>query len=517
MYRKRKGGATIEAINTLRARLGKVVFIWVPSHLGIPCNAYADAIASAATNTPAQTPVTALVAAEIRSRPIVYQRPSGDTWDLADGPVFGEVRKGLLEWVRTKHDWKPSGTDDNIHARLATDIGRGPVDPTSATSITTSRRHARITCGMRTGTIPGGPQHEGVFLKAAANAGGFCAFALAGGCRACQRRGVWPAPPETNAHCLLECHSGSAGELKEWKSRVTVDLNHLRMLLGTIGTKADAAREIVVTARDAVASTTCTGDGWSAIRHVVGGTLPRWGDGGAADNDDRAIELVQSIQSQFLDRLEEWAQYMAATGMTRQGRWRHRGWLALVFNALKHGRRRPLFGPWPAATPVARRGPKSRIFMLLWREYMRRRDARTLDSWATDAPNTLYHALQHAAQACVQHVLLVQRPVKRARAHSRRHLRNARSRIFLKLWHEHLRIKWGDRMERRMQSRLGRVAACTRNAGSATAVNHRQTIRVNKAALTCTEVYTHLAKWPRRDKIGWVLSRLLGGVLTGPT
>ena len=114
VYRKRKGGATIEAINTLRASLGKVVFIWVPSHLGIPCNAYADAVASAATNAPAQTPVTALVAAEIRSRPIVYQRPSGDTWDLADGPVFGEARIGLLEWVRKKHDWKPPGTDRDI-------------------------------------------------------------------------------------------------------------------------------------------------------------------------------------------------------------------------------------------------------------------------------------------------------------------------------------------------------------------------------------------------------------------
>ena len=68
MYRKRKGGATIEAINMLRTRLGKVVFIWVPSHLGVPCNAYADAVASAAIDAPAQTPVTALVAAEVRLR-----------------------------------------------------------------------------------------------------------------------------------------------------------------------------------------------------------------------------------------------------------------------------------------------------------------------------------------------------------------------------------------------------------------------------------------------------------------
>ena len=160
--------------------------------------------------------------------------------------------------------------------------------------------------------------------------------------------------------------------------------------------------------------------------------------------------------------------------------------------------------------------------MLLWREYLRHRDTRTLSSWsypilAADTPNTLYHALQHATQACIQHVLLVQRPITRARAHSRRHLRNARSRIFLKLWHEHLRIKRENCMEQRMQSRQGRVAAYTRNAGNATAVNHRETTRVNKAALACSEMYTHLAKWPRRDKRGWVLSRLLKWVLNGPT
>ena len=231
----------------------------------------------------------------------------------------------------------------------------------------------------------------------------------------------------------------------------------------------------------------------------------------------RSSSFVQGLQSQFTDRLEEWTRYMAATGMARQGRWRHRGWLALVFHALRQGRRQPLFGPWPAVAPVARRGPKSRIFMLLWREYLRRRVARTLDSWTASAPNTFYHALRHATQACIQHALLVQRPAARARAHSRRGLRNARSRIFLKLWREHLRVKWADCVEHRQQSRQGRVAAHTRNAEIATAVNHRETTRVNRAALAPSETYTHLAKWPRRDKIGWVLSQILKWVLNGPT
>ena len=44
-YRQRAGGAKIEAINTLRTKLGRVVFIYVPSHSGVVPNAYADGIA----------------------------------------------------------------------------------------------------------------------------------------------------------------------------------------------------------------------------------------------------------------------------------------------------------------------------------------------------------------------------------------------------------------------------------------------------------------------------------------
>ena len=143
------------------------------------------------------------------------------------------------------------------------------------------------------------------------------------------------------------------------------------------------------------------------------------------------------------------------------------------------GRHRPTFGPWPAAVPVANRGPKSRIFILLWRAYLQQRTTHTLDSWIASAPNNFYQAIQHATTACVQHVLLVQRPAARARAHSRRSLRNARSRIFLKLWKEHLRIKRDACIEHKQQSRYGKIAAHTRNAAVAATVNHRETSRIN--------------------------------------
>ena len=36
-----------EAIASYRSQLEAVVFVWVPSHVEIACNAYADAVASA--------------------------------------------------------------------------------------------------------------------------------------------------------------------------------------------------------------------------------------------------------------------------------------------------------------------------------------------------------------------------------------------------------------------------------------------------------------------------------------
>ena len=39
-------GGLLEAIAYYRSKLEAVVFVWVPSHVGIACNAYADAVAT---------------------------------------------------------------------------------------------------------------------------------------------------------------------------------------------------------------------------------------------------------------------------------------------------------------------------------------------------------------------------------------------------------------------------------------------------------------------------------------
>eukprot|EP00965_Chrysotila_dentata_P175666 5799112-Pleurochrysis_carterae.AAC.1 len=45
-YRKLQNGAVLEAITNVREKLGTVIFMWIPSHVGIIPNVIADNIAA---------------------------------------------------------------------------------------------------------------------------------------------------------------------------------------------------------------------------------------------------------------------------------------------------------------------------------------------------------------------------------------------------------------------------------------------------------------------------------------
>ena len=72
----------MEAINTLREQFHNVTFVWVPAHAGIACNAYADAAAKSALGAEVKSPVLAMVAADIKSRYVVYGGADDDPSDL---------------------------------------------------------------------------------------------------------------------------------------------------------------------------------------------------------------------------------------------------------------------------------------------------------------------------------------------------------------------------------------------------------------------------------------------------
>ena len=133
-YRQRAGGATIEAINTIRERLERVVFVYVPSHAGVVPNAYADGIAKAYLSRTYKVRVAKLVAGLVRSRSVVYEKRGGGGAHLKDERAFKHIRKGIMEWVRAQHKstyrgggWK--GVESRGHeagrARTKTADGEG--------------------------------------------------------------------------------------------------------------------------------------------------------------------------------------------------------------------------------------------------------------------------------------------------------------------------------------------------------------------------------------------------------
>eukprot|EP00965_Chrysotila_dentata_P179353 5922858-Pleurochrysis_carterae.AAC.1 len=74
MYRKLQDGAVLEAITNVREKLGKVIFMWIPSHVGITPNVIADNIAAQEQEATPEGMVTGLISKQVKSRPIIYSR-----------------------------------------------------------------------------------------------------------------------------------------------------------------------------------------------------------------------------------------------------------------------------------------------------------------------------------------------------------------------------------------------------------------------------------------------------------
>eukprot|EP00965_Chrysotila_dentata_P029423 977843-Pleurochrysis_carterae.AAC.1 len=61
MYRKLQNGAVLEAITNVREKLGTVIFMWIPSHVGIIPNVMADSIAALKQEAAPEGMVTGLI------------------------------------------------------------------------------------------------------------------------------------------------------------------------------------------------------------------------------------------------------------------------------------------------------------------------------------------------------------------------------------------------------------------------------------------------------------------------
>ena len=70
--RRTEGLGLLEAIAYYRSQLEAVVFVWVPSHVGIACNAYADAVATAHLGNNDSEDASKVVRDAVRTRPCMY-------------------------------------------------------------------------------------------------------------------------------------------------------------------------------------------------------------------------------------------------------------------------------------------------------------------------------------------------------------------------------------------------------------------------------------------------------------
>ena len=180
----------------------------------------------------------------------------------------------------------------------------------------------RITSGYRTGIVAGGPQGEAPNVRAAKIKGSAAEMIMTGGCRGCIARGRWPGAIETTAH-MHTCPGRLTRDPQRWRKDVGKKLTYLAIELRKKGRDARSAYAQVCQACEAVSNCDFTGERYEALRHTVGGAIPRWDDNIEKHDKDssKAIStVVTGVQRLFAERLRDWTAYTAPTGWNGKDR-----------------------------------------------------------------------------------------------------------------------------------------------------------------------------------------------------
>eukprot|EP00965_Chrysotila_dentata_P257566 6212928-Pleurochrysis_carterae.AAC.1 len=86
-YQRLQNGAVLEAITNARETLGTVIFMWIPSHVGIVPNTFADGIAAKEQTEAPNGMITEIMSKQVKSRPVIDNRKVKGQVELADGPI----------------------------------------------------------------------------------------------------------------------------------------------------------------------------------------------------------------------------------------------------------------------------------------------------------------------------------------------------------------------------------------------------------------------------------------------
>eukprot|EP00965_Chrysotila_dentata_P254779 6211989-Pleurochrysis_carterae.AAC.3 len=97
--------------------MGTVIFMWIPSHVGIVPNIIADSITSKEYEVPPARMITGLLSKQVKSRPVIYGRKVQGRIEMADGPIYWEARQRGKKVIRGMH--KPPERGDKCEGEVA--------------------------------------------------------------------------------------------------------------------------------------------------------------------------------------------------------------------------------------------------------------------------------------------------------------------------------------------------------------------------------------------------------------
>ena len=122
-------GGLLEAIAYYRSKLEAVVFMWVPAHVGIACNAYADAVATAHLGDNDSEDASKVVRDAVRTRPCMYTvrreaAENAEKREIVDRRTYGHMCKSAHEWVceQYRKTVRPGSHTAGVAGRLWSEV-----------------------------------------------------------------------------------------------------------------------------------------------------------------------------------------------------------------------------------------------------------------------------------------------------------------------------------------------------------------------------------------------------------
>ena len=238
-----------------------------------------------------------------------------------------------------------------------------------------------------------------------------------------------------------------------------------------------------------------TGEGYTALRHTVGGAIPNWDDNAETHDNEYSpaiATIIMSLQKLFIERISEWTHFMAHAGWQRQRRWNAKEWMRLIFNLLRHHTHHP-----PGTEVEGLEGIAS---------------TQPLRDWV-DSERDIVQRILHGMQCLRLYMIRIAQPALRetvAKEEKARIRRHARWKIYAYIVRVYKQNKQQQILQSRAAHRVGLVSANTRNVGrlapkQGVIYNHTKQY---KPRIPETTLYK-LRRWPHRDKCGPTLALLL--------